>query len=61
MKAIVNDGCIACGTCVAVCPEVFRFDDDGMAEAYAEVSAENEESAKGARDDCPVSVIDIEG
>ncbi|MDE6828735.1 MAG: ferredoxin, partial [Lachnospiraceae bacterium] len=30
MKAIVNDGCISCGACVAACPEVFRFDDNGV-------------------------------
>lgn len=60
MKAIVNDGCIACGACVAACPEVFRFGDDGLAEAYAKVEAEAEEAAKEARDSCPVSVIDIE-
>ena len=51
--------CISCGACVGECPEVFRFGDDGLAEAYAEVTAENEEEAKAARDSCPVSVIDI--
>ncbi|MDY5987409.1 ferredoxin [Sporofaciens sp. SGI.106] len=60
MKARVNDGCISCGACVEMCPEVFRFNDDGVAEAYAGVSAEDEESAVEARDNCPVSVIDIE-
>lgn len=60
MKARVNEGCISCGACVAVCPEVFRFDDDGIAEAYADVGPEYESTAKDARDGCPVSVIDIE-
>lgn len=59
MKAKVNDGCISCGACVAACPEVFRMDDEGIAEAYADVTAENEEAAIDARDSCPVSVIDI--
>ena len=59
MKAIVEEGCISCGACVGECTEVFRFGDDGLAEAYAEVTAENEEEAKAARDSCPVSVIDI--
>lgn len=59
MKAIVQDGCIACGACVGACPEVFRFDDDGLAEAYADVTSENEADAKDAKDSCPVSVIDI--
>lgn len=60
MKARVNEGCIACGACVSLCPDVFRFGEDGYAEAYAEISTENEEFAKSARDNCPVAVIDIE-
>lgn len=60
MKAKVNDGCISCGACVATCPEVFRFNDDGLAEAYADVMPEDENTAQEARDACPVSVIDIE-
>ena len=42
MKARVNEGCISCGACVAACPEVFRFNDDGVAEAYADVAPEYE-------------------
>lgn len=60
MTAKVNDGCISCGACVAACPEVFRFNDDGLAEAYAAVEPEYEHTASEARDGCPVSVIDIE-
>lgn len=59
MKAIVNDGCISCGACVAACPEVFRFDDNGVAEAYTAVAPEYESTAVEARDSCPVSVIDL--
>ena len=61
MKAQVEDGCVACGACVAACPEVFRFNDDGEAEAYAEVAPEYEYAAEEARDACPVSVIRLEG
>ncbi len=60
MKAKVNDGCISCGACVATCPDVFRFNDEEVAEAYADVTEENEDLAKEARASCPVSVIDIE-
>lgn len=59
MKAYVEEGCISCGACVSTCAEVFRFDDDGLAEAYGEVTEENKELAQAARDACPVSVIDI--
>jgi len=59
VKAIVDqDGCIACGLCVSMCPEVFSWNDDGKAEG-CEISQEHTERAKDARDGCPVSVIDI--
>ncbi len=60
MKARVNEGCISCGACVASCPEVFRFDENDFAVAYAEVTEETKEQAKEARDNCPVNVIDLE-
>lgn len=60
MKAKVNDGCISCGACVATCPEVFRFNENDVAEAYADVAEEVEAAAEEARDGCPVSVIDLE-
>ena len=41
MEAKVIDGCISCGACIATCPEVFRFDEDGLAEAYAKVTPEH--------------------
>lgn len=59
MKARVNEGCIACGACVATCPEVFEFNDEGLAEAVADVTEETQQAAEEARDGCPVSVIDI--
>lgn len=57
MKAHVIDGCIGCGLCVSTCPEVFRMNESGVAEAAETVPAEMEEKAKEARDGCPVSVI----
>lgn len=60
MKARVNEGCISCGACVATCPEVFRFDENDLAVAYADVTDETEAQAKEARDGCPVDVIDLE-
>ena len=59
MKATVEkDGCIACGLCVSMCPNVFSFDDDGKAQG-GEIPPESVACAKDARDACPVSVIDI--
>ncbi len=61
MKAVIDrSGCISCGLCADACPEVFRMGDDGLAEAYAEVTGSLKESAAEARDNCPVSVISLE-
>jgi len=58
---IDRDGCIGCGTCPEVCPEVFRMDDDGLAEVYVdEVPEEAKDSAIQAQEECPVSVITVE-
>lgn len=60
MKAVVNkDGCISCGLCVSTCPEVFSFDEDGLAEASGQLTDDNFASAESARTSCPVAVIDI--
>lgn len=59
MKAKVNEGCISCGLCIGTCPEVFRFNDEGVSEVYAQVTEENLECVQEARDGCPVAVIDI--
>lgn len=60
MKAVVNqEGCISCGLCVSTCPEVFSFNEDGLAEATGQLTNENFASAESARSACPVAVIDI--
>ncbi|NLW73889.1 MAG: ferredoxin [Clostridiales bacterium] len=62
MKATIErEGCIACGLCTELCPEVFRMADDGLAEVYTDpVPAEAEDTAREAEESCPVSVIKVE-
>ncbi|HOB36192.1 MAG TPA: ferredoxin [Candidatus Avimonas sp.] len=62
MKASLDrSGCIACGLCPTICPEVFRMADDGLAEVYNEtVPPEAEDRAVEAQESCPVSVITVE-
>ena len=62
MRAFVDrDACIGCEACVGMCPEVFSMDDDGLAKAIdSEISEDVQESAKEARDGCPVDAIDID-
>ena len=56
-----RSGCIACGLCAGICPEVFRIAEDGIAEVYLEeVPKEAEGSAIEAQEGCPVSVITME-
>ncbi|NLM60894.1 MAG: ferredoxin [Clostridiales bacterium] len=56
-----RDGCISCGLCSEICPEVFRMADDGIAEVWQEeVPEEVEDAAVEAQESCPVSVITVE-
>lgn len=57
---IDHDGCIGCGLCVAVCPDVFSMHDDGYAEVTGEANDSNIDSVREACESCPVSVIQIE-
>lgn len=61
MKASVDqDLCIGCELCVEICPAVFKMA-DGAAYVYTNpLPSENENEAKKAADDCPVSCIFIE-
>jgi ferredoxin len=45
--------------CVSTCPEVFSYNEDGVAEATGQLTDENFASAESARTACPVAVIDI--
>ena len=61
MKATIDrSGCIGCGLCEQLCPEVFRMKEDGKAEAAADPTPENIDAAKEAEENCPSSVIRIE-
>ena len=39
MKAIITDGCIACGLCEQICPEVFEMKDLAEVKPNADVDA----------------------
>ncbi len=54
-----RDGCIGCGLCAEVCPEVFHIADDGLSEIIAKPDG-NEEAVKEAANSCPVEVIHTE-
>ena len=62
MKPTVNESCIACGTCEAICPEVFKVEEkDGK--MIATVLEADYEALKGkieeAAASCPVQAIEM--
>ncbi|HBB64554.1 hypothetical protein A3K02_00765 [candidate division WS6 bacterium RIFOXYD1_FULL_33_8] len=57
--------CIACGSCVAVCPEVFEMKEDGTVDVKSEwkdkaIPEELESKVQEAHDMCPATAIVIE-
>ena len=58
-KIEIVPGCIGCGMCETVCPDVFII--DGVAKVVDGATFDgNEESIREAVDMCPVQVIRIE-
>lgn len=60
MKIKVNDdACIGCGACVAIAPEVFEINDEGLSSVKSkEVSDENRDVAREAMESCPTGAIE---
>jgi len=50
--------CIGCGSCAAVCPEVFRMGEGGKSEMIQE-EIEKLGCAKTAEESCPTKAIEI--
>lgn len=62
MKVTVNkDACIGCGQCTATCQNVFEYSDEGFAQVKVEqVSDEDKDLVKEAKEGCPTEAISIE-
>lgn len=58
MKRLVIDKntCIDCGTCVALCPQVFKLGEGGKTEVINQ-SADTPENIQNTIDSCPVGAI----
>lgn len=63
MKVSIDQSkCIACGTCVAVCPEVFVMKEDGSVDVKDEykdkdIPSELESKVIKAKEVCPTAAI----
>lgn len=51
----VNEDCIGCSACVAICGEVFDLDDEGK--AFAQKWVQKSEGVDDAISACPVNAI----
>lgn len=66
MKVSIDQSlCITCGSCVAICPEVFEMKEDGTVDVKSEwkgkeIPAELQDKVREAHDLCPVTAIVIE-
>ena len=60
-KVVIEaEECVACGTCVEICPEVFKMDDgDDVAEVIMDTGGP-EDLIQEAMDSCPVQCIQWE-
>ncbi|MBN2313626.1 MAG: ferredoxin [Sedimentisphaerales bacterium] len=62
MKAKVDaNACVGCGLCESTCPEVFKMNQDDIAEVIVDrVPAEGETSCREAAENCPADAISLE-
>jgi ferredoxin len=58
-KVSIEEGCIVCGLCEELCPEVFEVGDKAVVKDGAELE-KNESGIKNAAENCPVEIIKYE-
>lgn len=55
---VEQEKCIGCGACPSLVPEVFDFNDDGLAHTIVDIVPEGlEAQTKEALENCPVEAI----
>jgi len=58
MVKVKSDTCIGCGACVAMAPETFEFDANGLSKVIE--GAAQSEAAVEAANACPVGAIEVD-
>jgi len=57
-KVVIDEAeCVACGTCVELCPEVFALDDEADTARVIKETGGPEDLIQEAMDTCPVECI----
>lgn len=57
MNVVLDEGCIGCGFCADICPEMFELNDDGFSRIHTHYTEMDEELLKKlekAIDHCPI-------
>ena len=55
-----QDECVACGTCVEICPEVFKMDEENDTVEIILETGGPEDLIQESIDSCPVQCISLE-
>lgn len=55
-----EDLCTGCGTCEAICPEVFEVGDDGISHVIDAEGCEAAGCCEEAAEECPENAISLE-
>ena len=64
---IIREDCIACGNCNAICPDIYDYDEDGIAYCIIDDNKMTEEVAEKyyslvleAKVNCPTEAVFVE-
>ncbi len=64
---IIREDCIACGNCNAICPDIYDYDEDGIAYCVIDDNTMTEEVPKKYRSlvleaqvNCPTEAVYVE-
>lgn len=58
-KVWIEEGCISCGLCESICPDVFEMPDEAHVIVGSDFEA-NEDCIRDAAESCPVEIIKFE-
>ena len=57
---IDKEACVGDETCVSICPEVFKMEDEVATTTMEDVPADLQDACREAADACPVEAIIVE-